>query len=418
MQPVIADLPTSAGSRLARPCISCGAEQHQRLYRNQLARIAGLDLSYDVVECRTCGAVFADQVAEQRDYTNYYVHCSKYDSIGSVEQVAALDRRRAEFAVRFVQQATGSGPRVLDIGCGSGVLLAAFASAGWQELCGIDPAPNAAESALRLFGITGVRQGAVASVGEQFALHEFDLLCLTAVLEHLMDPVEILRSLASRMHPGAMLLVEVPALERFAIQSLEPFGEFSIEHVNFFSYHSLVNTARRAGFRPMASAFLTLAPTSSDSLYVLFTVGGGEPTAASAPQLVGDYIRLSDAALQPVIKRAIGALGPAGAVIWGAGSHSARLLPIIDRLGLGAGVVAVIDSNPNLQGRSFGRHVVIAPDGLAAIPAATVIVSSFRSSAPIAAGIKARFSNRVCELYAPRPAGWTGDPAGDSRGRT
>jgi hypothetical protein len=86
-------------------------------------------------------------------------------------------------------------------------------------------------------------------------------------------------------------------------------------------------------------------------------------------------------------------------VIWGAGSHSARLMPTLAGRGLDRSVRAVIDSNPNLHGRSFGRHTVMPPDALRNWPDATVIVSSFRASAAIAMSLRARFTNAVCTLY-------------------
>jgi hypothetical protein len=105
-------------------------------------------------------------------------------------------------------------------------------------------------------------------------------------------------------------------------------------------------------------------------------------------------------ALRPVLDRAGSAIGSGGAVIWGAGSHSARLLPALERLGLDRDVHGVIDANHNLHGRSFGRFVVMPPDALREWPGSTVIVSSFRAGAAIAHNVRARFPNPVCELYA------------------
>jgi SAM-dependent methyltransferase len=374
------------------------------LYRNTMARIAGLDLSYDVVQCSDCGAVFADKLASPLDYETYYRHCSKYDSIASVSDISVVDRRRAEFGAAFAGQHAREAGRVLDLGCGSGVLLAEFVRAGWREAKGIDPAPNAPSSALRLFGLDGVRQGTVTAVGEYFALRDFDLICMTAVLEHLTDPAEALRAIAADMRPASSLLVEVPALESFARAPLEPHGEFSIEHINFFSRRALIDTAARAGLRPIAGAILDLWPFGTDSSYVLFQKGSAGAEEPANRNLARDYIAESADALRPVLDRAARAIRAGGAVIWGAGSHSARLVPMLEDMGLGRDIDAVVDSNPNLHGRSFGRHEVLPPDALQSFPHSMVIVSSFRSSAAISANLKKRFPNAVCELYPPLPA--------------
>lgn len=397
------DLVSATTSRLTRRCISCNALDRNVLYRNEIAQISGLDLSYDVVQCVVCGAAFADSLASPLDYEAYYRHCSKYDSIESVSNISVIDRRRAEFGVAFVGQHVNTAGRVLDLGCGSGVLLAEFVRAGWSDAKGLDPAPNAPSSAQRLFGLDGVRHGTITAVGEHFALRDFDVICMTAVLEHLMDPVVVLRMIAEGMRPEASLLVEVPALESFARTPLEPHGEFSIEHINFFSRHALIDTAARSGLRPVASAILDLWPFATDSVYVLFQKGAVDSEEPANRDLARDYIAESANALRPVLERAASAVRTGRAVIWGAGSHTARLLPMLDNLGLGGEISAIIDSNPNLNGRSFGRHEVLPPDALERWPDSVVVVSSFRSSAPIAANLKKRFPNTVCELYAPLP---------------
>lgn len=118
------DLVSATTSRLTRRCISCNALDRKSLYRNEIAQISGLDLSYDVVQCAVCGAAFADSLASSLDYEAYYRHCSKYDSIESVSNISVIDRRRAEFGAAFVGQHVSAAGRVLDLGCGSGVLLA------------------------------------------------------------------------------------------------------------------------------------------------------------------------------------------------------------------------------------------------------------------------------------------------------
>jgi SAM-dependent methyltransferase len=399
----IGDLASATTSRVSRACICCDGQDRISLYQNRIVPIAGLDLSYAVVKCGSCGAVFADSVAAPADYASYYRSCSKYDAIAAVSDVPPVDRRRAEFAVTFVGQHACDKRSVLDLGCGSGILLAQFLRAGWHDAQGTDPAPNAPTSARRLFGLDGVRQGTIDAVRDQFALADFDLICVTAVLEHLAAPGDTLRSIASGMRADACLLIEVPALERFSRTPLEPYGEFSIEHINFFSRRSLTEIARRSGLRPVASALLDLWPAATDSLYVLFEKGPAEHARPDDGELMRDYLALSAIELRPVLERAGNAIRSGGAVIWGAGSHSARLLPALERMGIDGDVHAVIDSNPNLHGRSFGRHVVMPPDALRDWPDATVIVSSFRASAAIARGLQAKFSNPVCELYsAPR----------------
>ena len=85
-------------------------------------------------------------------------------------------------------------------------------------------------------------------------------------------------------------------------------------------------------------------------------------------------------------------------VIYGAGSHTARLLPKLPAKELDR-ISAVVDGNPNLHGKRLGNFVIEAPSALANYPAATIVVSSFRSQISIAEMLRATRANSVLTLY-------------------
>ncbi len=64
-----------------RACPVCGACAPELVYRQRFAidddgtRITG----YDVVACRSCGAVYADGIPSQAALDAYYVAASKYE---------------------------------------------------------------------------------------------------------------------------------------------------------------------------------------------------------------------------------------------------------------------------------------------------------------------------------------------------
>jgi len=70
---------------------------------------------------------------------------------------------------------------------------------------------------------------------------------LSALLEHLLDPLPTLQDVAHVVVEGGLLFVEVPDVEGFASCARAPFQEFSIEHINYFSRLSLAGIAGRAG---------------------------------------------------------------------------------------------------------------------------------------------------------------------------
>jgi 2-polyprenyl-3-methyl-5-hydroxy-6-metoxy-1,4-benzoquinol methylase len=76
----------------------------------------------------------------------------------------------------------------------------------------------------------------------------FDLIAFNKVLEHVPEPVAMLRKGARYLEPGGFVHVELPDAEGAA---REGFGreEFFIEHLHIFTAASFSLLVERAGFR-------------------------------------------------------------------------------------------------------------------------------------------------------------------------
>lgn len=394
----LAELPPTPAHR---PCPVCQGQAALALYHNRMAAVAGFDMSYVVARCLDCGAHYAQQLPASATYRAYYDAASKYDL---ASRLSALEQMRLDAAFRLCQQqAIDSQGLVIDLGCGNAAFLAALRQAGWQRLLGLDPGPHAAVQAQRLHGLDGVRVGTLEQAGELLPLPQADLVCLLAVLEHLPELNSQLAALLQHLKPGCRLLIEVPALECFDANAGEPYGEFSLEHIQYFSSASLRQLLQRLGARVLHTELLPL-PADCGSLFVL-AQWDGYPTAADqgAP---GDAWAAADAArfdayLQGSARRwqaALARIPHEPFVLYGAGSHSARLLSALSAA-QSERVLAVLDANPNLQGKTLGPWTVQPPTALADHPGAPVLISSYRSEHAIAAALAARYPNRLQLMY-------------------
>ena len=95
--------------------------------------------------------------------------------------------------------------RLLDVGCGSGAYGASLIRLGWQ-VDGIEPDARAAELARRQ-GLTVQQTSAEEAILPESA---YDVITLWHSLEHLHNPVAVLRNLRPALKQDGLLLVEVP----------------------------------------------------------------------------------------------------------------------------------------------------------------------------------------------------------------
>jgi SAM-dependent methyltransferase len=120
----------------------------------------------------------------------------------------SLTRLRARALLRRLRWScppwVGAG-RYLDVGCGSGASLGVARALGWQ-VAGIEMDEAAAAKARRFTGELYVGD----ALSAPFAAARFDVVTAFHVLEHVPDPVAMLRRMLEWLAPGGLLIVEVP----------------------------------------------------------------------------------------------------------------------------------------------------------------------------------------------------------------
>jgi SAM-dependent methyltransferase len=114
-----------------------------------------------------------------------------------------VGRRRLVTDLLTRTQARG---RILDLGCGTGGVLAHLGEFG--TALGLDPAPEAAHYCRRRDLPMVIGSG----MDLPFAPASFDAVLALDVIEHLDDDREAVRRLGSLLEPGGVLVVSVPAL--------------------------------------------------------------------------------------------------------------------------------------------------------------------------------------------------------------
>ncbi len=145
--------------------------------------------------------------------------------------------------------------RALDIGCGSGALSLEITGRGYS-VWGIESNPEAAAKAARRIDrvIPGDLQDR-ETVDRETEDHTFDLLIFSDVLEHVYDPLTVLRSYLPKLNEGGLLLISVPNFTVWTNRLKVLFGNFRYmdtgvrdrTHIRFFTYKSATEVVEAAG---------------------------------------------------------------------------------------------------------------------------------------------------------------------------
>ena len=390
-----------------RACPACAANAGVMLFDNRMVACAGYDFTAPILRCGECDCAYAGHALVSQDLHRYYSLLSKYDTVRTREDISPLDRERATLTTEFLAPILSQLGSVLDVGCSSGALLHALRNGGVSQVHGIDPAADAPMAARALFDVPVIQ--AQAETYDDYGSH--DLVCLMAVLEHLLEPRAPLNVIGHQLKPGGRVLIEIPDAGAFDRpgddRPLEPYGEFSNEHINFLSIGDVGRLAASAGLQVERWRTLRIAYGAPD-LFVLLRKGSTgrqlpPPDEVSAQSRLSSgeamlrYIARCRAAMNGVEARLQAACqGPV--LVYGAGNHTARLLAQSAAL-RGAKVLAVFDRNPHLQGNTMGGVPILSPERIREFAGFPVIISTFNARHEIHAALRAQTRQPLILLY-------------------
>jgi SAM-dependent methyltransferase len=199
---------------------------------------------FDLVECGECGVRRLRPMATPEQLEAFY-SADYYGRDWYKQQGQGM-----AFAKSFLR---GLAPgRFLDVGCGLGFFIDGIRKHSRWEVSGVEFSEKAVEFARRELGLD-VRQGELAEVGYPEA--HFDYVHVSNVLEHVTDPVGLLRECRRVIRPGGTFHLRVPngaadSLDLITFHrergepALSPSG-----HLYFFPERTLLRMFDEAGFR-------------------------------------------------------------------------------------------------------------------------------------------------------------------------
>ena len=202
--------------------------------------------------CRACGAVqkpadaaFLAEIDDiYKSYTIYHQAAGAEQAV--FEQASGLPASRSVRLLETFRDRAGLKPagRMLDVGCGNGATIRAFGQVapGWTKAGTEFDAKYRAEVE-SIPGTEPLHVGPVEAVPGTF-----DVITMIHVLEHIVDPVAVLRTLREKLAPGGLLLIEVPHHPANAFELL------IADHRTHFTADSLTRALVAAGYEIVSVA--------------------------------------------------------------------------------------------------------------------------------------------------------------------
>lgn len=238
------------------PCPVCGDSRSKLLYPSTVPDPDSQPESYfsssrvhsghlDIRRCLECGLVHTNP--RDDDATLGRVYAGLQDEAYADDEVN-LKRTAAEH-LAFITAHCRQGRTLLDIGCGSGIFVAAAQEAGWQA-AGLEPSSRAIDRA-RIRSPRATFHCALLQHSE-FPPDSFDAITLWDVLEHVPDPARALLHLRDWLKPDGRLFLNLPNSGSISARWMGKRWVLMLrEHLWYFSPETLRRLLSRSGFELM-----------------------------------------------------------------------------------------------------------------------------------------------------------------------
>ena len=185
----------------------------------------------------------------------YQSNTATYSHQYSKEEIEyfLLEAKEIEFIVRKIKGISNcKGMKHIDLGCGEGFLMQGLLELGFES-CGVDFSdygiqqhnPHLIDKIIK-----GNIQETINNISKKF-----DLITLKNVLEHVLHPESIIKSLEKILEPDGIIMINVPndfgALHKHLLEKNlveEAFWVVPPEHLHYFTHKSLNNLMASCGF--------------------------------------------------------------------------------------------------------------------------------------------------------------------------
>lgn len=219
------------------------------------------DFSYSgwsYFRCTHCKSLNILQNLSQSDLTKFHVNFWKSREfnfrISNHDRAAHNNKFRSDVLTMLNDQKKVWN--IVDFGSGDNHFLSDVGNLGYKAI-GVDPIMDDIDRDLHpnvvvvRGGVEELHSGQLVNTLHQMNFKEIDCIILNDVLEHVVDPFQLLENLRNMLTPNGVLIGTVPCAESNQIRILKGFAWISMApfHQTLFTKVGLLKCLTRAGYR-------------------------------------------------------------------------------------------------------------------------------------------------------------------------
>jgi 2-polyprenyl-3-methyl-5-hydroxy-6-metoxy-1,4-benzoquinol methylase len=269
---------TSIRTESIEECYLCRAGNGKLLYDDLVDQLFDATGIWRLWQCTTCGLVWLNPrpIAEDLSliYKTYYTHgeytrrhlTSFRDRLRSLvlHQVFGYEKKRLPIVpivvyilgmFSFIREivewdtmglSASERGRLLDVGCGNGEFLNRMMLLGW-DVTGVELDDRAARFARKEYGLD-VRTSSLEAC--EFDDRSFDVVVMSHLIEHVYDPIAVLREAWRVLRPGGKVVIVTPNTKSLGHRIFMSHwrGLEVPRHIHIFNPQTMVSLCTKAGF--------------------------------------------------------------------------------------------------------------------------------------------------------------------------
>jgi SAM-dependent methyltransferase len=234
-------------------CPLCGGDRREPLLEAPDPARDGPGLWFAVVRCAECGLCFTSPRPDRATIAQFYPASYRPHRLARRPPRPRGSLLTALWSRPCVERRElpwhGQG-RLLDFGCGGGAFLERMHHQGW-EVTGLDVSAAAVACVRSELGVPAL---AGSLPHPELGPASFDVVTMWHSLEHVHDPLGVLRAAHRVLAPDGRLVLAVPNIDSAPFRWFGPawFGLDLPRHLTHFSPPTLQRMLEKAGFRVAA----------------------------------------------------------------------------------------------------------------------------------------------------------------------